>query len=75
MRKIRNVDKTWAVVRAISSSDYNLYFFIELDTESQTDFSNYTKVYRLDDLKLSEIDRLLNRKNTMFIYVEEGDEE
>lgn len=75
MRKIRNVDKTWASVRAISSSDYNRYFFIELDTESQTDFPNYTKVYRLDDLKLSEIDRLLNRKNTMFIYVEGDDEE
>ena len=38
MRRIRNVDKTWDAVRAISPSDYHLYFFIKLDTKSE-DFS------------------------------------
>lgn len=72
MRRIRNVDKTWDAVRAISPSDYHLYFFIKLDTKSEY-FS--TKSQRLDDLSLKEIDHLIFDKNVMLIYVEGGDEE
>ena len=75
MRKIRNVDKTWDAVRAISPSDYHLYFFIKLDTKSEDFFPNSTKSHRLDDLSLNEINHLLFQKNVMLIYVEGGDEE
>ena len=75
MRRIRNVDKTWDAVRAISPSDYHLYFFIKLDTKSEDFFSNSTKSHRLDDLSLNEINHLLFQKNVMLIYVEGGDEE
>ena len=75
MRKIRNVDKTWDAVRAISPTDYHRYFFIKLDTKSEDFFPNLTKSHRLDDLSLNEINHLLFQKNVMFIYVEGGDEE
>lgn len=75
MRRIRNVDKTWDAVRAISPSDYHLYFFIKLDTKSEDFFPNSTKSHRLDDLSLNEINHLLFQKNVMLIYVEGGDEE
>ena len=75
MRKIRNVDKTWDAVRAISPTDYHRYFFIKLDTKSEDFFPNSTKSHRLDDLSLNEINHLLFQKNVMFIYVEGGDEE
>lgn len=75
MRRIRNVDKTWDAVRAISPSDYHLYFFIKLDTKSEDFFPNSTKSQRLDDLSLNEINHLLFQKNVMLIYVEGGDEE
>lgn len=75
MRRIRNVDKTWDAVRAISPSDYRLYFFIKLDTKSEDFFPNSTKSHRLDDLSLNEINHLLFQKNVMLIYVEGGDEE
>ena len=70
MRKIRNVDKTWDAIRAISPSDYYRHFFIKLDKEF-----NYFSVDRLDDLSLDKINRLLFNKNTMLIYVEGDDEE
>lgn len=75
MRRIRNVDKTWDAVRAISPSDYHLYFFIKLDTKSEDFLPNSTKSHRLDDLSLNEINQLLFQKNAMLIYVEGGDEE
>lgn len=75
MRKIRNVDKTWDAVRAISPTDYHRYFFIKLDTKSEDFFPNSTKSHRLDDLSLNEINHLLFQKNVMLIYVEGGDEE
>lgn len=75
MRKIRNVDKTWDAVRAISPSDYHRYFFIKLDTKSEYFSSNSTKSHRLDDLSLKEIDHLIFGKNVMLIYVEGDDEE
>lgn len=75
MRRIRNVDKTWDAVRAISPSDYHRYFFIKLDTKSEDFFPNSTKSHRLDDLSLNEINHLLFQKNVMLIYVEGGDEE
>ena len=75
MRRIRNVDKTWDAVRAISPSDYHLYFFIQLDTESEDFFPNSTKSHRLDDLSLKEIEHLIFAKNVMLIYVEGDDEE
>ncbi len=75
MRKIHNVDKTWAAVRAISPSDYNRYFFIKLDTKSEYFSPDSTKSHRLNDLSLNEISRWLSQKDTMFIYVEGGDEE
>lgn len=75
MRRIRNVDKTWDAVRAISPSDYRFYFFIKLDTKSEDFFPNSTKSHRLDDLSLNEINHLLFQKNVMLIYVEGGDEE
>lgn len=75
MRRIRNVDKTWDAVRAISPSDYHLYFFIKLDTKSEYFSPNSTKSQRLDDLSLKEIDHLIFDKNVMLIYVEGGDEE
>lgn len=75
MRRIRNVDKTWDAVRAISPSDYHLYFFIKLDTKSEDFFPNSTKSHRLDDLSLKEIEHLIFGKNVMLIYVEGGDEE
>lgn len=75
MRRIRNVDKTWDAVRAISPSDYHLYFFIKLDTKSEDFFPNSTKSQRLDDLSLKEIDHLIFGKNVMLIYVEGDDEE
>ena len=75
MRRIRNVDKTWDAVRAISPTDYHRYFFIKLDTKSEDFFPNSTKSHRLDDLSLNEINRLIARKDTMFICVEGGDEE
>lgn len=75
MRRIRNVDKTWDAVRAISPSDYHLYFFIKLDTKSEYFSPNSTKSQRLDDLSLKEIDHLIFDKNVMLIYVEGDDEE
>lgn len=75
MRRIRNVDKTWDAVRAISPSDYHLYFFIKLDTKSEDFFPNSTKSHRLDDLSLKEIEHLIFAKNVMLIYVEGDDEE
>ena len=75
MRRIRNVDKTWDAVRAISPSDYRLYFFIKLDTKSEEFLPNSTKSHRLDDLSLNEINRLMFQKNVIFIYVEGDDEE
>ena len=75
MRKIRNVDKTWDAVRAISPSDYHHYFFIKLDTKSEYFSPNSTKSHRLDDLSLNEINHLLFQKNVMLIYVEGDDEE
>ena len=75
MRRIRNVDKTWDAVRAISPSDYHLYFFIKLDTKSEDFLPNSTKSHRLDDLSLNEINHLLFQKNVMLIYVEGDDEE
>ena len=75
MRRIRNVDKTWDAVRAISPSDYHLYFFIKLDTKSEVFFPNSTKSHRLDDLSLKEIEHLIFAKNVMLIYVEGDDEE
>lgn len=75
MRRIRNVDKTWDAVWAISPSDYHLYFFIKLDTKSEDFFPNSTKSQRLDDLSLKEIDHLIFGKNVMLIYVEGDDEE
>lgn len=75
MRRIRNVDKTWDAVRAISQSDYHLYFFIKLDTKSEDFFPNSTKSHRLDDLSLKEIGHLIFDKDVMLIYVEGGDEE
>lgn len=75
MRKIRNVDKTWDAVRAISPTDYHRYFFIKLDTKSEDFLPNSTKSHRLDDLSLNEINHLLFQKNVMLIYVEGGDEE
>ena len=75
MRRIRNVDKTWDAVRAISPSDYHRYFFIKLDTKSEEFLPNSTKSYRLDDLSLNEINRLMFQKNVMLIYVEGDDEE
>lgn len=62
MRRIRNVDKTWDAVRAISPLDYRLYFFIKLDTKSENFFPNSTKSHRLDDLSLNEINHLLFQK-------------
>ena len=44
MRKIRNVDKTWDAVRAISPSDYHLYFFIKLDTKKRRFFPKFNKI-------------------------------
>lgn len=75
MRRIRNVDKTWDAVRAISPSDYHLYFFIKLDTKSEDFFPNSTKSHRPDDLSLKEIEHLIFAKNVMLIYVEGDDEE
>lgn len=75
MRRIRNVDKTWDAVRAISPSDYHLYFFIKLDTKSKDFYPNSTKSHRLDDLSLNEINHLISQKNVMLIYVEGDDEE
>lgn len=75
MRRIRNVDKTWDAVRAISPTDYNRYFFIKLDTRSEYFAQNSTRSHRLDDLSLNEINHLISQKNVMFIYVEGGDEE
>ena len=75
MRRIRNVDKTWDTVRAISPSDYHLYFFIKLDTKSEDFFPNSTISHRLDDLSLKEIEHLIFGKDVMLIYVEGGDEE
>lgn len=75
MRKIRNVDKTWDAVRAISPSDYHRYFFIKLNTKSEYFLPNSTKSHRLDDLSLKEIDHLIFDKNVMLIYVEGDDEE
>lgn len=62
MRKIRNVDKTWDAVRAISPTDYHRYFFIKLDTKSEDFLPNSTKSHRLDDLSLNEINHLLFQK-------------
>ena len=70
MRRIRNVDKTWDAIRAISPSDYYRHFFIKLDKEF-----NYFSVDRLDCLSLHRINQLMIRKDTMLIYVEGGDEE
>lgn len=70
MRKIRNIDKTWETVRAISPSDYHRYFFIKLDKKLK-----YFSADRLDDISLHRINQLMIRKDTMLIYVEEGDEE
>ena len=70
MRKIRNVDKTWDAIRAISPSDYYRYFFVKLDKEF-----DYFSVERLDCISLDKIDRLMIRKDTMLIYVEGDDEE
>ena len=70
MRRIRNVDKTWDAIRAISPSDYYRYFFIKLDKEF-----DYFSVDRLDGLSLDRINRLLFNKNAMLIYVEGDDEE
>lgn len=75
MRRIRNVDKTWDAVRAISPSDYHLYFFIKLDTKSEDFLPNSTKSHRLDDLSLNEINHLLFQKNVMLIYAEGDNEE
>ena len=69
MRRIRNVDKTWDAIRAISPSDYYRYFFIKLDKEI-----DYFSIYRLNGLSLDKIDRLVFNKNAMLIYVE-GDYE
>lgn len=44
MRRIRNVDKTWDAVRAISPSDYHLYFFIKLNTKSEEFFTKFNKI-------------------------------
>lgn len=75
MRKIHNVEKSWAAIRAISPSDYHRYFFIKLNTKSEYFSPNSTKSYRLDDLSLKEIDHLIFEKNIMLIYVEGDDEE
>lgn len=75
MRKIHNVEKSWAAIRAISPSDYHRYFFIKLNTKSEYFSPNSTKSHRLDDLSLKEIDHLIFEKNVMLIYVEGDDEE
>ena len=69
MRRIRNVDKTWDAVRAISPSDYHLYFFIKLNTKSEEFLPNSTKSHRLDDLSLNEINRLIFQKKMLCLFM------
>lgn len=73
IRKLINVDKTWEAFTAIKPEDYNKYFFIILDTESDLWSSNRTKVIRLDTILLKDINYYINNKDSVFVYAEGGD--
>lgn len=73
IHKLINVDKTWEAFASIKPEDYNKYFFIILDTESEVWIPSRTRVIRLDSIILKDIKYYINNKDSVFVYAEGGD--